>query len=337
MLFRSGIDWRGQGGYVVAPPSLHSSGKRYEWEPGYGPDEHPFAELPAELVSLFSTTPAPSKLGASPSHGEIDITAYAIGMVRLQVGERNNMMARIAGHLLGINTPKPAALATLWAIAQQAETDDQHPPVTLQEVQATLDSIARSESRKRAAQAEIEDATLPDRLETFPAGDVLELARAALGIAAALLRPGGLTRAAIEAVLGLPLAGAAMPATRNASSASTSGSRPSTRAANWKPRRRAWLGVWVAAVGGSLDDWPDTAMSFRLDSETGRTGRMIYAGTNGELLQLGWSAERGRATKLRDVAECCHAPQARAFRPWVVTRLRDLPRGDAGLELLASA
>lgn len=174
-----GIDWRGQGGYVVAPPSLHSSGRRYEWEPGFGPDEHAFAELPAELVKLFSSTPAPSKLGASPSHGEIDITAYAIGMVRLQVGERNNMMARIAGHLLGINTPKPAALATLWAIAQQAETDDQHPAVTLQEVQATLDSIARSESRKRAAQAEIEDATLPDRLETYPAGDVLELARAA--------------------------------------------------------------------------------------------------------------------------------------------------------------
>ena len=28
---RPGIDIRGQGGMVVAPPSLHKSGNRYEW------------------------------------------------------------------------------------------------------------------------------------------------------------------------------------------------------------------------------------------------------------------------------------------------------------------
>lgn len=44
-----GIDVRGDGGYVVAPPSRHASGRRYEWEPGKGPTDVEIADLPAWL------------------------------------------------------------------------------------------------------------------------------------------------------------------------------------------------------------------------------------------------------------------------------------------------
>jgi len=40
------IDVRGHGGQFVAPPSLHQSGNRYEWEAGYGPHEIDPAPLP---------------------------------------------------------------------------------------------------------------------------------------------------------------------------------------------------------------------------------------------------------------------------------------------------
>ena len=40
------IDLRGDGGCVVAPPSIHSSGKQYQWVEGKGLDDLPFAELP---------------------------------------------------------------------------------------------------------------------------------------------------------------------------------------------------------------------------------------------------------------------------------------------------
>jgi hypothetical protein len=42
------VDWRGRGGYVVAPPSRHASGQAYQWTLGRDLDT-PLAEVPAPL------------------------------------------------------------------------------------------------------------------------------------------------------------------------------------------------------------------------------------------------------------------------------------------------
>jgi Bifunctional DNA primase/polymerase, N-terminal len=42
------VDWRGRGGYVIAPPSRHASGHPYQWVPGRDL-ETPLAEIPAPL------------------------------------------------------------------------------------------------------------------------------------------------------------------------------------------------------------------------------------------------------------------------------------------------
>jgi putative DNA primase/helicase len=48
-----GIDLRGDGGFVVAPPSRHANGRRYEWDLGSSPDDVPLAQTPTWLVALI--------------------------------------------------------------------------------------------------------------------------------------------------------------------------------------------------------------------------------------------------------------------------------------------
>jgi hypothetical protein len=45
-----GIDLRGDGGVVVAPPSLHASGRRYRWRDGHRPEDVALADAPPWLL-----------------------------------------------------------------------------------------------------------------------------------------------------------------------------------------------------------------------------------------------------------------------------------------------
>lgn len=50
-----GIDIRCHGGQFVAPPSIHPSGRRYQWESGYGPHEISPLPLPVTIRSILDT------------------------------------------------------------------------------------------------------------------------------------------------------------------------------------------------------------------------------------------------------------------------------------------
>lgn len=138
----SGVDVRGDGGYVVAPPSTHQSGVRYQWL--LEPFETPLADLPDWLRRTgggAATQAPPRKAGNWPL------------LLRTQVpeGRRNQTLTRIAGYLLRdsrLGAESALELAFAWNRAYC------QPPLSRDEVVTIFYSIAMRESARRLRREE---------------------------------------------------------------------------------------------------------------------------------------------------------------------------------------
>lgn len=90
----AGLDMKAGGGYICAPPSLHASGRRYEFEFSRHPKSTPLAPLPDWLAAM----------AAEAMHSERAETANPDGWVAMMLsrgaheGERNNTAAKLAGY-----------------------------------------------------------------------------------------------------------------------------------------------------------------------------------------------------------------------------------------------
>jgi hypothetical protein len=95
---RPHLDVRGDGGYVVAPPSVHASGRRYEWVTA--PDDLPLATIPDHVLALLV---APTG-GSSP--------VRVAGADTIPEGQRNDGLYRRARSLVASGfTPGAVHLA----------------------------------------------------------------------------------------------------------------------------------------------------------------------------------------------------------------------------------
>jgi hypothetical protein len=131
-----GIDLRGDGGCVVAPPSIHPSGNRYAWVPGHGPDETPFAVIPSWLLSRLRTD--------DPRWGHPREYWREVAQRGVVAGQRNNTIASFTGHLLwhGVDPEVVLDLLLAWNRVRC------QPPLADEEVVRTVQSIVRLHSRE---------------------------------------------------------------------------------------------------------------------------------------------------------------------------------------------
>lgn len=138
-----GLDVRGDGGYIVAPPSRHVCGRLYAISVDHHPDDVPLAEAPGWLLERIAATSSVNRARRTAEWR----TLTREGAVD---GERNVTLAKLAGLLLGRRIDPHVCLDLLLAF----NATRCRPPLPENEVVTTVASIARRECTRRAAHRE---------------------------------------------------------------------------------------------------------------------------------------------------------------------------------------
>jgi hypothetical protein len=125
-----GLDVRGDGGYVVAPPSEHSSGRTYDFD--VDPDKY-------ELAGVTLAGAERRNGRARPVSEWRHLAAEGVA-----AGTRNDRTARLAGHLLARGVD-PYVVLELLAAWNQGRN---RPPLPDEEVFRVVESIAAREAAK---------------------------------------------------------------------------------------------------------------------------------------------------------------------------------------------
>ncbi len=122
------IDLRAEGGYVVAPPSIHPNGKQYQWAGGKGLDDLPLSELPEIILANDSSHRKSFKeIANGVSHGSRDMD-----------------LTRLVGKWFSLDYTHDECLSEALRVNER-----NNPPLPERKVKKIVDSIYRADQRNK--------------------------------------------------------------------------------------------------------------------------------------------------------------------------------------------
>jgi hypothetical protein len=138
-----GIDVRGNGGYVLAPPSIHPSGRVYAWSVDSASE---FAEAPEWLLDLIAKGGGSTKQAHaySPEQWASFLDDHVEG------SRRSAAIARISGVLLRRYIEPEIALG----LVRSWNESRCHPPLDGEEIQRIMKNIVRRETARNRDEEE---------------------------------------------------------------------------------------------------------------------------------------------------------------------------------------
>jgi len=144
------IDIRGDGGQVAAPPSIHGSGRKYEWLEGHSIFDIEPAECTPWMIEYLKEISdgekkqvPPKSKGDKVKEDSTTSTEYAdILKNGCGEGERNDKATKLLGHLFkkGLDGKEVLEIVKTW-------NEKNRPPLSERELMTTYDSVKKMESR----------------------------------------------------------------------------------------------------------------------------------------------------------------------------------------------
>ena len=169
--FLEGVDYRGEGGYIIAPPSS-VNGKSYSWLPGKSILEIPPAPAPLSFINLLNNAFSLSGgVDGVDNKGQQKTTKDNI---KFNKGYRDNALFHLANHLVKGRMPVQEIQEILGLIAIKLC----NPPFPENEIQAKIQSaLNRVENQERNLTQELRELikTTSGNIETTFANKMLGL------------------------------------------------------------------------------------------------------------------------------------------------------------------
>jgi len=145
-----GVDYRGEGGYIIAPPSVNGDGKAYAWEQGLALGDVEAPPLPESIIKNINNkkhgTDANSKKPRANPNATFDGKFFAEGRRDDDLFHASNCLIKGGGEV-------PFVRQIIDILARNCT-----PPFSKREAQAKVESaLTRAERRERNLTAEIRE------------------------------------------------------------------------------------------------------------------------------------------------------------------------------------